>query len=84
MDIDFLFALCLSSAILALTYDILYRRVKLSKRVSVVIALAFAIITYLFLRENPDVLEDTVAKIALALLGALVALATLVKKKASE
>jgi uncharacterized membrane protein len=84
MDIDFIFALCLSSAILALTYDILYRRVKLSKRVSVVIALAFAIITYLFLRENPDVLEDTVTKIALALLGALVALATLVKKKAGE
>jgi uncharacterized membrane protein len=82
VDTGFIFALCLGSAALALTYSVLYRQAKLVKRVSVVIAFSFAVITFLFLQQNPDVLEDTVTKIALAMLGALIALATFVKKKA--
>ena len=81
MDTNFIFALCLSSAGLALTYSVLYRQTKLGKRTSVVIAMAFGIITFLFLQQNPGILEDSVAKIALAVLGGLIALAVLVRER---
>ena len=46
--------------------------------------MAFGIIVYLFLTQNPDILADTVAKIALAIIGGLITLATLIKRKAGE
>ena len=84
MDTNFIFALCLSSAGLALTYSVLYRQTSLGRRASTIIAIAFGIITFLFLQQNPNILEDTVAKIALAILGGLIALATLVRERAGK
>ena len=84
MDTNFIFALCLSGAGLALTYSVLYRQTHLGKRPSAVIAAAFGIVTFLILQQNPDILADTVAKIALAVLGGLIALATLVRERARK
>ena len=84
MDTDFIFALCLSGAGVALTYSVLSRQTQLGQRASTVIAIAFGVITFLFLQQNPDILQDSVAKIALAILGALIALAIFVRKKANS
>ena len=84
MNTDFIVALCLSSAVLALTYSVLYRPTNLGKRTSVVIAVAFGVMTLLFLQQNPDILADSVAKIVLALLSGLIALATLVRERARK
>ena len=84
MDTDFIFALCLSGAGVALTYSFLSRQTQLGQRASTVIAIAFGVITFLFLQQNPDILQDSVAKIALAILGALIALAIFVRKKANS
>ena len=84
MDTNFIFALCLSGAGVALTYSVLSRQTQLGQRASAVIAIAFGVITFLFLQQNPDILQDSVAKIALAILGALIVLATFVRKKANS
>jgi hypothetical protein len=84
MDINFIFALCLASAGLALTYSVLYRQTNLGKRVSAVIAVAFGVIVLLFLQQNPDILQDSVAKIALAVVGAVIAVAVFVRRNATK
>jgi hypothetical protein len=77
---SFLYSLLISSVVLAMTYGLCYRKLGLGKNVTVVIALAFALITFLFLQTNPAILANTVSRIALALIGGVVTLAVWVSK----
>lgn len=83
MDTNFLAALCLSSAGVALSYSVFLRFDVFQKRTAIVISLAFGVLTFLYLQEHPDVLKSTVEKIALSILGGLIALALFVRKKSS-
>jgi hypothetical protein len=75
--------LCLSAAGVALSYSILSQSTILRSRVAAVISIAFGMITYIYLKEHPKVLANTVERIVLAILGGLVALALFIRRKAS-
>lgn len=81
MDLDMVYSLAVGASALALTYSVIHDVLGISKRPAAVIAFAFGLITYLYLRENPAVLADTVSKIATALIGAVVALAISVRSR---
>lgn len=84
MDTQFITALAISAAGVALSFSVLYRYTGLGQRTSAVIAIAFGVVTLLYLQENPDVLHDTASQIVLAIIGGLVTLALLVRKKAGS
>lgn len=74
-------ALLISIAALAIVYYIAYHILEMPKRISIVITLAFAIITYLFLIENPQIIYETQTKIAMAIIAAVVGVALAIKNK---
>jgi len=77
----FFFSLLISVVVLSMTYGICYRRLMLGKNVAVVIAMAFGLITYLFLQSNPAILADAVTRIALVLISGVITLAAWVSKR---
>jgi hypothetical protein len=81
LDSSTIFSIGIGSVVLALSYSACYQGLRMEKRPAAVIAFAFAVITYLFLMENPDVLEDATTKIALALIGAVVMLALWIRRR---
>ncbi|MCF6278386.1 MAG: hypothetical protein L3J16_06530 [Anaerolineales bacterium] len=76
-------ALVLSAAGVALTFSVLYYQSNLGQRASVIIAISFGMLTYLYLLDHHVVLDSAVEQIALAVVGALVALALFVRKNVS-
>ncbi len=80
MDSDQIISMVIGMAGLALVYYGCYYSLKLPKRVSTVIAFAFGIITTVYLWENPTVLADTKAKIALAVIVALLSVAFSIRR----
>lgn len=83
MSSNDILTLCISGAGVALAYSILSQFTILRSRAAAVISVAFGVITYLYLKEHPLVLAGTAERIALAILGSLVALALFIRKKAS-
>lgn len=70
----------IGAAGLALTYIGCYYTLRLPRRVSAVIAYAFGIIATLYLWDNPAVLADTQARIALAIIAAVIGVAFSVRR----
>lgn len=79
---DMFYALIISSIILVISYSACYRQLNFSKNISIVIADGLALLSYVFLLENPEILTETVTKIALLLIGAVIAIVSLIAKKA--
>ena len=77
---DLIYSLAIGIIVLALTYSSCYHRLNFEKRVSIVIAIAFGVIVYVFLQENPQILANTVTRIALALIGAVIALTIWIRR----
>jgi uncharacterized membrane protein YqgA involved in biofilm formation len=75
-------AIAIAVVVSALTYSTCLS-LQLPRRVNLGITYAFGLIVLLYLIENPAVLQDTVAKIAAILIGAVIALALLVRKRVS-
>jgi hypothetical protein len=80
MEFQNILAMLISIAGLALIYYACYHILGMPKRISAVITFTFTVITYLFLLENPQVLYDTYAKIALAIIASIVGFAYLVRR----
>ena len=72
-------ALAIGAVALVLTYSGCYQFIGLQKRASSVIAIAFGLITYLFLIENPTILMRTWTQIALALIAAVIGVAFIIR-----
>ena len=81
LSFDDLASIAIGSIVLVLCYTILYNQIGFPKRASGVIGFSLAVITTLYLFENPSVLQDTKAKIAIVMIAAVVALANLIKNK---
>lgn len=84
MDSQYITALAISAAGVALSFSVLRRYTGLGQRASAVISIAFGVITLLYLEDNPDVLGDTAREIAIAVIGGVVALALLIRKRAGK
>jgi len=80
MNDDFLYSVLISSVVLVMTYGVCYRKLGIGKNSTFVISFAFALITFRYLQTNPDILADSVTRIALALVGGVIALASMVGK----
>jgi hypothetical protein len=75
-----IFSIAIGAVVIALSYSFCYQVLRMQSRASAVIAMAFAVITYLYLQENPDVLNSAVERIALALIGAVIAVAIWIRR----
>lgn len=73
--------LAISVASLALSYSVLLKHSPLTRRSAIVVSVAFSVLTFSFLKQNPYVLQDTVQRIVLAILAGLISLALLVKSR---
>lgn len=71
--------LAISVASLALSYSVLSKHSLLTRRSAIVVSIVFSVLTFSFLKQNPDILQDTVQRIVLAILAGLVSLALLVR-----
>lgn len=80
MDDNFLYSLLISSVVLVMAYGVCYRKIGLGKNSAIVISLAFALLTFRFLQTHPSILDDSVTRIALALVGGVIALTSMIGK----
>jgi len=77
---DLISAILISIVGLALIYYACYHIFRMPKRISIVIASSFTLLTYLFLLSNPQVLDNTWEKIALIIIASVIGVAALIRK----
>lgn len=84
MNMDWLYSTAIGSVVLILTYVACNQKLNMPSRPSIIISMAFAIITTGFLLENPQIMYSTVYQIAMALIGSVVLLAIFIKRNATK
>ncbi|MBN2547983.1 MAG: hypothetical protein JXB15_02405 [Anaerolineales bacterium] len=80
MDFDLIYALLIGVIVFSICYTATYFRLGMPKRPAVAISACFGLIVMLFLIQNPAILADTITRIALILIGAVIELALLVRR----
>jgi hypothetical protein len=81
IDTDLLFSFAIATVVVALSFNTTYHKLNYAHRPSVAIAAAFGMITLFWLLDNPQYLHNTVSRIAIILILAVVSLANVIRRR---